>query len=56
LLDNGGQLKVAGFGTVRFSLITPDKALLEQPEANIDPSSKFLSISISLIGLHLLTN
>ncbi|AET04420.1 integrin-linked kinase family protein [Medicago truncatula] len=46
LLDNGGQLKVAGFGTVRFSLITPDKALLEQPEANIDPSSLYVAPEI----------
>ncbi|KAI5384714.1 Integrin-linked protein kinase 1 [Lathyrus oleraceus] len=46
LLDNGGQLKVAGFGTVRFSLISPDKAKLVQPEANIDPSSLYVAPEI----------
>jgi len=45
LLDSGGQLKIAGFGTVRFSLISPDEAQLVQPEPNIDLSSKFLGIS-----------
>lgn len=31
---------------MRFSLITPDKALLEQPEANIDPSSLYVAPEI----------
>ncbi|BBH08640.1 Integrin-linked protein kinase family [Prunus dulcis] len=31
LLDNGGQLKVAGFGLIRLSKISPDKAKLAQP-------------------------
>lgn len=38
-------MKVAGFGNVRFSLISPDKAELVQPESNVDLSSKFLGIS-----------
>ncbi|XP_004504203.1 integrin-linked protein kinase 1-like [Cicer arietinum] len=46
LLDNGGQLKVAGFGTVRFSLISPDKAMLAQPEANVDLSSLYVAPEI----------
>ena len=37
-------MKIAGFGTVRFSLISPDEAKLVQPEPNIDLSSKFLGI------------
>jgi len=40
LLDNGGQLKVAGFGLLRLSKMSPDKAKLVQPGA--DRSSKFL--------------
>ncbi|RDX58044.1 Serine/threonine-protein kinase CTR1, partial [Mucuna pruriens] len=43
LLDNGGQLKIAGFGTVRFSLISPDEAKLVQPESNVDLSSLYLA-------------
>lgn len=31
LLDKGGQLKVAGFGSTRLSKISPDKAKLAQP-------------------------
>lgn len=33
LLDSGGQLKVAGFGVLRMSTISPDKAKLLHPEA-----------------------
>ncbi|KAK7399693.1 hypothetical protein VNO78_10882 [Psophocarpus tetragonolobus] len=46
LLDNGGQLKIAGFGTVRFSLISPDEAKLVQPEPNIDLSSFYVAPEI----------
>ncbi|KAJ1405408.1 Serine-threonine/tyrosine-protein kinase, catalytic domain [Sesbania bispinosa] len=46
LLDNGGQLKVAGFGTVRFSHISPDTAKLVQPEANIDLSNLYVAPEI----------
>ncbi|KAH1250926.1 Integrin-linked protein kinase 1 [Glycine max] len=46
LLDNGGQLKIAGFGTVRFSLISPDEAKLVQPEPNIDLSSLYVAPEI----------
>lgn len=35
LLDNGGQLKVAGFGLIRLSKISPDKAKLAQPWADL---------------------
>ncbi|KAI4324385.1 hypothetical protein L6164_023929 [Bauhinia variegata] len=43
LLDNGGQLKVAGFGMVRLSKISPDMGRLVQPGANIDLSSLYLA-------------
>ncbi|KAF7805298.1 integrin-linked protein kinase 1-like [Senna tora] len=43
LLDNGGQLKVAGFGMVRLSKISPDRARLVQPGANIDLSSLYVA-------------
>ncbi|XP_057957046.1 integrin-linked protein kinase 1-like [Malania oleifera] len=33
LLDSGGQLKVAGFGLIRLSKISPNKAKLAQPGA-----------------------
>ncbi|XP_019160271.1 PREDICTED: serine/threonine-protein kinase STY17-like isoform X1 [Ipomoea nil] len=33
LLDDGGLLKVAGFGLIRLSKISPDKAKLVQPHA-----------------------
>ncbi|EPS72596.1 hypothetical protein M569_02160 [Genlisea aurea] len=42
LLDFGGQLKVSGFGVVRMSTISPDKAKLVQPEA-IDHSSCYVA-------------
>ncbi|CAI9108435.1 OLC1v1008023C3 [Oldenlandia corymbosa var. corymbosa] len=38
LLDCGGQMKVAGFGLIRLSNISPDKAKLLQPEM-LDRSS-----------------
>ncbi|KAK7318761.1 hypothetical protein RJT34_03468 [Clitoria ternatea] len=46
LMDNGGQLKIAGFGTVRFSLISTDKAKLVQPDPNIDLSSLYVAPEI----------
>ncbi|KAL2470118.1 Integrin-linked protein kinase family [Abeliophyllum distichum] len=45
LLDCGGQLKVAGFGVIRLSTISPDKAKLVQPEA-IDRSSLYVAPEI----------
>ena len=39
MLDNGGQLKVAGFGLIRLSKMSQDKAKLAQPVV-IDYSSK----------------
>ncbi|GFP87136.1 serine/threonine-protein kinase ctr1 [Phtheirospermum japonicum] len=45
LLDFGGQLKVAGFGVIRMSTISPDKAKLVQPEA-IDHSSFYVAPEI----------
>ncbi|PNY11544.1 serine/threonine-protein kinase CTR1-like protein, partial [Trifolium pratense] len=38
--------QVAGFGTVRFSLLSPDKALLDQPETNLDPLSLYVAPEI----------
>ncbi|XP_002529820.2 integrin-linked protein kinase 1 isoform X1 [Ricinus communis] len=38
LLDSGGQLKVAGFGLIRLSKISPDKAKIA-PGTLIDPSN-----------------
>ncbi|KAK4254794.1 hypothetical protein QN277_007890 [Acacia crassicarpa] len=46
LLDSGGQLKVAGFGMVRLSKISPDKTRLVQPGANIDLSSLYVAPEI----------
>ncbi|KAL9329518.1 hypothetical protein ACSQ67_004521 [Phaseolus vulgaris] len=46
LLDNGGQLKIGGFGTVRLSLISPDEARLVQPDPNIDLSSLYVAPEI----------
>ncbi|XP_020087210.1 serine/threonine-protein kinase STY17 [Ananas comosus] len=37
LLDNGGQLKVAGFGLIKLSKISPDKVKLAHPES-LSPS------------------
>ncbi|XP_061989639.1 integrin-linked protein kinase 1-like [Rosa rugosa] len=34
LLDNGGHLKISGFGLIRLSYISPDKAKLAQPWAH----------------------
>nr|XP_016438447.1 PREDICTED: serine/threonine-protein kinase HT1-like isoform X1 [Nicotiana tabacum]XP_016438448.1 PREDICTED: serine/threonine-protein kinase HT1-like isoform X1 [Nicotiana tabacum] len=45
LLDNGGLLKVAGFGLIRLSKISPDKAKLVQPEA-VDRSSPYVAPEI----------
>ena len=39
MLDNGGQLKVAGFGLIRLSKMSQDKAKLAHPVV-IDYSSK----------------
>lgn len=43
MLDTGGQLKVAGFGLIRLSKISPDKAKLLQPEAQIDRSNLYMA-------------
>lgn len=45
LLDCGGQLKVAGFGLIRMSLLSLDRAKLLQPEA-IDQSSVYVAPEI----------
>lgn len=45
LLDNGGLLKVAGFGLIRLSKISPDKAKLVQPEG-VDRSSPYVAPEI----------
>ncbi|XP_022761447.1 dual specificity protein kinase shkC-like isoform X2 [Durio zibethinus] len=46
LLDNGGQLKVAGFGLLRLSKISPDKAKLAHPDAQVDPSNIYVAPEI----------
>ncbi|EOY04563.1 Integrin-linked protein kinase family isoform 3 [Theobroma cacao] len=46
LLDNGGHLKVAGFGLIRLSKISPDKAKLAQPNADVDPSNIYMAPEI----------
>ncbi|XP_057750279.1 integrin-linked protein kinase 1-like [Arachis stenosperma] len=46
LLDNGGQLKIAGFGNVRLSHISPDKAKLAEPVSNVDLLSVYLAPEI----------
>ncbi|XP_059288485.1 integrin-linked protein kinase 1-like [Lycium ferocissimum] len=45
LLDNGGHLKVAGFGLIRLSKISPDKTKLVQPE-DTDRSSPYVAPEI----------
>lgn len=34
-------MKIAGFGLLRLSKISPDKAKLAQSGAHVDPSSEF---------------
>ncbi|XVF29644.1 hypothetical protein REPUB_Repub15cG0139700 [Reevesia pubescens] len=43
LLDNGGLLKVSGFGLLRLSKISPDKAKLSQADSNVDPSNIYVA-------------
>ncbi|XP_024024580.1 integrin-linked protein kinase 1 isoform X1 [Morus notabilis] len=43
LLDSGSQLKVAGFGLVRLSKISPDKAKLDQSGGDIDPLNLYMA-------------
>ncbi|OVA10650.1 Protein kinase domain [Macleaya cordata] len=43
LLDSGGQLKVAGFGLIKLSKISPDKAKLAQAGAHVDGSSLYMA-------------
>ncbi|KAK6774030.1 hypothetical protein RDI58_029269 [Solanum bulbocastanum] len=45
LLDNGDHLKVAGFGLIKLSKISPDKAKLMQPEG-FDRSSPYVAPEI----------
>ena len=48
MLDSGGQLKVAGFGLIKLSKMSPDKAKLLQSDTQIDRSSKLSCISHSI--------
>ncbi|XP_058101935.1 integrin-linked protein kinase 1-like [Magnolia sinica] len=50
LLDSGGQLKVVGFGLVRLSKISPDKAQLA-PGAQIDSSSLYMAPEVYKAGI-----
>lgn len=43
LLDSGGQLKIAGFGLVRLSKISPDKAKIAGAGDNINPSNLYMA-------------
>ncbi|XP_010251399.1 PREDICTED: serine/threonine-protein kinase TNNI3K-like isoform X2 [Nelumbo nucifera] len=43
LLDSGDHLKVTGFGLIKLSKISPDKAKLAHPGALVDPSSLYLA-------------
>ncbi|MBA0684909.1 hypothetical protein Goari_026459 [Gossypium aridum] len=42
-MDSGGQLKVAGFGLLRLSNISYDKAKLSNPGAHVDPSNIYMA-------------
>ncbi|KAL6221511.1 hypothetical protein ACLB2K_004907 [Fragaria x ananassa] len=46
LLDNGGHLKITGFGLIRLSNISPDKAKLAQPWADNGHSSLYVAPEI----------
>ncbi|XP_058094349.1 integrin-linked protein kinase 1-like isoform X2 [Magnolia sinica] len=46
LLDSGGLLKVAGFGLIKLSKLSPDKAKLAQSGAFIDSSSLYVAPEI----------
>ncbi|OWM67861.1 integrin-linked protein kinase 1-like isoform X2 [Punica granatum] len=46
LLDSGGQLKVSGFGLIRLSKISPDKAKLAHPEAHTELQSLYVAPEI----------
>ncbi|KAJ9701774.1 hypothetical protein PVL29_006935 [Vitis rotundifolia] len=43
LLDSGGQLKVAGFGLLRLSKMSPDKVKLAQSGSRIDASNVYMA-------------
>ncbi|CAL5336929.1 unnamed protein product [Camellia sinensis] len=43
LLDSGGLLKVSGFGLISLSKVSPDRAKLLQPDAQIDCSSLYVA-------------
>lgn len=43
LLDSGGQLKVAGFGLLRLSKMSPDKVKLAQSGSHIDASNVYMA-------------
>ncbi|KAM3266726.1 hypothetical protein P3L10_003721 [Capsicum annuum] len=45
LLDNGGLLKIARFGLIRLSNISPDKAKSLQPEV-VDRASTYIALEI----------
>ncbi|XAR71042.1 Non-specific serine/threonine protein kinase [Bertholletia excelsa] len=46
LLDSGGLLKVTGFGLIRLSKLSPDKAKLVHPDTQIDHSSLYVAPEI----------
>ncbi|KAJ4723802.1 Integrin-linked protein kinase family [Melia azedarach] len=48
LLDSGGHLKVAGFGLMKMSNISPDKAKVVLPGAHMDPSNLYVAPEVYL--------
>ncbi|KAG8499979.1 hypothetical protein CXB51_006589 [Gossypium anomalum] len=46
LLDNGGKLKIAGFGLLRLSKLSADKAKLARPDDQLDPSNIYMAPEI----------
>ncbi|KAK9200558.1 hypothetical protein WN944_015756 [Citrus x changshan-huyou] len=46
LLDNGGQLKISGFGLLRLQYISPEKAKIVFPVSHIDPANLYVAPEI----------
>ncbi|KAK4789789.1 hypothetical protein SAY86_017093 [Trapa natans] len=51
LLDSGGQLKVAGFGLIRLSKISPDKAKLAHPDTHAELQSLYVAPEVFKDGV-----
>ncbi|KAL4309916.1 hypothetical protein GQ457_01G035430 [Hibiscus cannabinus] len=46
LLDSGGKLKIAGFGLLRLSKLSADKAKIARPDEQLDPSNIYMAPEI----------